>query len=180
MLRKLLLVLAIIIIGLFVFISLSSDEFKVSRTATIQAAPGLVYGQVNDLKNWKMWSPWEHIDPKRKTEFSQIHSGTGSSMSWESEHPDVGYGRITIMSCIENKSMRYQILFEKPMKAVYQGSFTFVPKGENQTEVTWSMEGTNDFLSKAVNLVFNIDEAVAHKFDEGLYVLNRLCMANPK
>jgi hypothetical protein len=64
MLRKLLLFLALIIIGLFAFITLSPNEFKVSRTALIQAEPGMVYNQVNILKNWKMWSPWEHIDPK--------------------------------------------------------------------------------------------------------------------
>jgi hypothetical protein len=115
-----------------------------------------------------------------ETEFSLIESGTGSSMSWQSEHPEVGYGRITIMDSIEYQSIHYQILFEKPMQAVYQGKFTFVQKGERQTEVTWSMEGTHDFFSKAVNLVLNIDEAVAHKFDEGLYVLNQLCLARPK
>ena len=34
-----------------------------ARTATIAAPPAAAFEQVNDFHNWKLWSPWEKLDP---------------------------------------------------------------------------------------------------------------------
>jgi hypothetical protein len=38
----------------------------------------------------------------------------------------------------------------------------------NQTAVTWSVEGQNNFIAKAVCLFINMDQMVGGQFEKGL------------
>jgi hypothetical protein len=33
-------------------------DFRVTRSASIDAPPEVVFAQVNDLRKWNDWSPW--------------------------------------------------------------------------------------------------------------------------
>ena len=48
-----------------------------------------------------------------------------------------------------------------------ENEFTFKPDG-NQTVVTWTMSGKNNFISKAVSLVMDCDKMVGGQFEKGL------------
>ena len=55
--------------------------------------------------------------------------------------------------------------------------FSLVPQGD-QTQVTWSMSGKNDdFFSKAVCLVMDMDQMIGDKYDQGLANLKRIVEA---
>jgi hypothetical protein len=57
--------------------------------------------------------------------------------------------------------------------------FTFKPEGD-QTAVTWSMAGQNDFIAKAVCLSMNMDETVGGDFEKGLAQMKSAVEAAPK
>src|SRR5256885_3383260 len=54
----------------------------------------------------------------------------------------------------------YTTLFRsiKPWQATNEAVFTFEPDG-NRTKVTWAMNGTNGFMSKAFSMFMDIENA---------------------
>ena len=69
--------------------------------------------------------------------------------------------------------------FLKPFAATNIAQFTFTPEG-NQTAVTWSMEGKNDFIGKAVCLFMNMDKMVGGQFEKGLAQMKSVVEAAAK
>jgi hypothetical protein len=64
--------------------------------------------------------------------------------------------------------VRIKLEFLKPIAAVNTTEFSFAPHGGDSTSVTWSMEGTNNFMSKAFCLFMNMDKMVGGDFEKGL------------
>ena len=54
--------------------------------------------------------------------------------------------------------------------ATNDAEFTFKPEGD-QTAVTWSLAGNNNFISKAVCLFVDMDKMVGGDFEKGLTAL---------
>ena len=61
--KKLLLLLAILVVAFAAVVALQPSEFHVTRSATIDAAPKAVFAQVDKLRNWETWSRWSKKDP---------------------------------------------------------------------------------------------------------------------
>ncbi len=74
---------------------------------------------------------------------------------------------MTIAESRPNELIRINLEFLKPFKASNTAEFTFKPEG-NQTVVTWSMSGKNNFMSKAVGLFMDCEKMVGGQFEQGL------------
>lgn len=160
-----LLTVAIVLVALAIIIARQPDEFRVTRSATIPAPPSVVFEQVNDLRCWAAWSPWDRIDPDSKKTFHGPAAGLGASYSWVG--PKTGQGQMTVIESRPNEFLRFQLDFVKPFKANNNAEFTFTPQGD-QTVVTWTMTGKNNFISKTFSLLMNCDKMVGGQFDQGL------------
>lgn len=164
--NKVLIVVVAVLAALTVVVSRQPDTFQVTRSATINAAPAVVFAQVNDLLKWEAWSPWAKMDPKATSSYEGAPSGVGASMSWAGNR-SVGQGKMTITNSHPSDLVELRLEFEKPMKGTNEAQFTFKPEGK-QTVVTWSMQGKNNFIAKAVGLVMNCDKMVGGQFEQGL------------
>jgi hypothetical protein len=69
--------------------------------------------------------------------------------------------------------------FFKPFKATNIAEFSFKPEGD-QTVVTWSMTGKNNFVFKAVGPFMNCDKMVGGMFEEALTNLKTITEAETK
>jgi len=67
----------------------------------------------------------------------------------------------------QDELVRFRLEFLKPFKSVNTSEFTFRPEGD-QTAVTWSMYGKNNFMAKALGLLIDCDKKVGHDFEKGL------------
>lgn len=170
MLKKILLSAALVIAGLLVVVALQPDDFRVTRSAVISAPAPAVFEQINNFQRWNDWSPWARLDPQAKNTFEGPPSGVGATFAWAGNH-EVGEGRMTITESRAAELIRMKLEFIKPMAATNITEFSFRPKGE-QTEVTWSMAGRNNFIGKAVGLIFNCEKMVGGRFEQGLANLN--------
>ena len=166
MLKKIIVVLAALIVGFVVVVAMQPAEFHVARTATIPAPPPKVFAQVNDLHNWEAWSPWAKLDPAMNQTYEGAPAGAGASCAWAG-NSKVGEGRMTITDSNPNDLIRLKLEFLKPFAATCTSEFTFKPDG-GQTAVTWSMVGTNNFMAKAVGLFVSCDKMVGGDFERGL------------
>ena len=178
MLKKILIALAAIVVVFVVVVAMQPSEFRIARTATISARAPAVFAQVNDFHSWEEWSPWAKLDPAAKTTFEGPSAGAGAIFRWAG-NKEVGEGSMTITESRPSDLIRIKLEFLKPFAATNSADFTFKPDGD-QTAVTWSMAGRNNFISKAFCLFMNMDKMVGGKFEEGLAAMKSIVEAVPK
>jgi len=171
MLKKIALVVLVIIIGFLVFAATRPDHFQIERTAMIKAPPEKIAAYVNDFHQWSSWSPYEKLDPAMKRTYSGAPSGQGAVYNWEG-NSKAGAGRIAIFESTP-ASIQMSLDFTKPMVGHDTAAFTFVPHGDS-TSVTWSMRGPNNYVSKLMGTLFNMDKMIGGDFVTGLANLKTL------
>jgi carbon monoxide dehydrogenase subunit G len=163
---KILVAVAIIVVVLVAVVVMQPSEFRVERSAVIPAPPAAVFAQINDLRRWEAWSPWEKVDPALKKTYDGPPAGVGASFAWAGNY-EVGEGRVTITESRAPERVGIRLEMIEPMAATNAVTFTLAPEGA-QTRVTWSMVGRNGFVSKAVGLVMDMDKMVGGQFEKGL------------
>ena len=178
MLIKALIALAVIAIVVVVVVAARPAEFRVSRTARITAAPPAVFAQVNDFHKWDGWNPWAKLDPAMKQSYEGAPAGAGAVYAWAG-NSEVGEGRMTLTESRPSDLIRIKMEFLKPFASTSTAEFTFRPEGDH-TVVTWSMEGRNNFMAKAIHLVMNMDKMIGGQFEKGLAQMKAVAEAAPK
>ena len=160
-----------LLIGLVVIITLLwigsfaiNEKWHMERSISVNAPPSKIYKLTTELKNWDKWSPWANLDPNTKWFFSDSTFGVGAWYEWKSDNSNVGNGKLTITSAIENQSNQYTLEFEgmDPSNA----GFTLTPEGDNSTKVTWTMDGENKGMAKYMGLMIGF--FVGGDYEKGL------------
>lgn len=172
MFKKILIVLAGLIAALLIVIALQPSTFRVTRAATINAAPEVVFPHINNLQRWEAWSPWAKLDPAVKNTFEGPQEGTGAVFRWAG-NAQVGEGVMAITESRPSELVRMRLDFIKPMAGTSMTEITFA-KIETGTTVTWTMSGENDFIGKACCLFMNMDKMLGGQFEQGLANLKRV------
>jgi hypothetical protein len=161
--------------ALVAIVALQPSAFHIARTAVISAPAAAVFAQVNDFRNWQAWSPWEDIDPAMKRTYEGASAGSGAVYSWAGNN-QVGEGRMTITESHPSDLIRIKLEFLKPFAATHTAEFTFTPERDN-TVVTWSMTGNNNFVAKGIALFMNMDKMIGSQFEKGLAQLGQVAEA---
>lgn len=166
MLKKIAIAVVLILVALAAYVATRPADFRVVRTRTVAAPPEVVHGYVNDFRKWPEWSPWEKLDPAMKREFSGPPAGTGAAYHW-SGNGDVGEGHMTITDSRPAQGVTIRLEFLKPFAATSTTQFDFAPSGSG-TQVTWAMNGHNNFVAKAFSAFMDMDKMVGGDFEKGL------------
>lgn len=172
MIAKILIAIAVIVVVFLIIVALQPSQFCVERSLTINAPAATIYPHLNDLQKAAVWSPWLKMDPTAKTTYSGPSSGVGASSTWAGNN-QIGEGRQTIIETQPDALVRIKLEFFKPMAGVSTTDFSLKPAG-NQTSVTWSIYGENNFMSKAFCLFMNQDKMIGTPFEKGLADLKTL------
>jgi len=178
MLAKIVIALAVIVVGLVVVVALQPRDYRVSRSITIAAPAPVVFAQVNDFHKWAAWSPWATIDPAMKQIYEGAPAGAGAAYRW-SGNREVGEGRMTIVESRPPELIRVTLDFEKPLKGTSVAEFSFRPEGD-RTVVTWSMTGEKTFVAKAIHLVLGVERLIGQQFEKGLAAMKTVAEAAPR
>lgn len=168
--RRVLLIAGAAIAGivavLAIVVALQPSEFHVERTATIAAPVPVVFAQINDFHNWHQWSPFAKLDPAMTVTYEGAPAGVGAIYRWAG-NDQAGEGSATIVESRPDELVRMRLDFLKPHAATSTADFILEPEGDG-TAVTWSLDGHNSFMFKAVHLVMDMDEMVGGMFEQGL------------
>jgi uncharacterized protein YndB with AHSA1/START domain len=166
MLKKILVVLVVLLAAFAGYVATQPDELHIERQATIAAPPAAVFDNVNDLKKWDAWSPWAKMDPNAKFGFEGPAAGKDAVFTW-SGNDMIGEGRMTVVDSRPNELVVLKLDFTKPYENTSNSKFAFKPEA-NQTVVTWSMGGKQNFLEKAMCIVMNGKKMIGNEMDKGL------------
>ena len=123
--------LLIIIISFFL-----PSTIHLQCSQVMKASPGIVYNQVNTLKNWTKWSPWHYIDTAVQLTYDGPSAGAGARYSWKSNNPQVDEGSLSILRNIPNDSIYCKM--ESKGKGFSCQSYKF-SKVDSGVKVTWTM-----------------------------------------
>ena len=166
MLKKIVIVVAVIIAVVLAFAATRPDAFRVERTVAINAPPEKIFAFINDFNAWTTWSPWEKKDPAMKRTFGAATSGKGATYAWEG-NKEVGQGRMEIAESLPSSKVALKLDFLKPFEAHNQVEFTLQPKGD-ATSVTWNMQGPTPYFAKIFHVFMDMDKMVGKDFEAGL------------
>ncbi len=177
-LKTILFALVAIIVVFVVVVAMQPSDFRVERTATMSAPPQAVFAQVNDFHKWEQWSPFAKRDPEMKKTYEGAPEGIGAVYAW-SGNSEVGEGRTTITESRPTELITIKLEFVRPFAGTSTAEFAFKPQGD-QTAVTWSLEGKNNFMAKAVGLFMNMDKMIGGDFETGLASLKSVAESDAK
>src|SRR3989442_1768538 len=166
MLIKILVALAVIVLGFVGVVAMRPSEYRVARTATIAAPAPAVFAQVNDFHKWEAWNPWAKLDPAMKQAYEGAPAGIGAIYTWSGNN-EVGEGRMTLTESRPSDLVRIRLEFLKPFATTSTAEFSFKPEGDH-TAVTWSMAGKVNFMAKVVHLFMDMDRMIGGNFEKGL------------
>ena len=181
MLKKILIAFTVLVVAFLVVVAMQLSGFRITRSATMSAPVTNVFSQVNNFHNWEAWSPWAKLDPAMKQTYEGPEAGAGAIYSWDG-NSEVGAGRMTLLESRTNELIRIKLEFLRPFESVNSTDFSFQPQGQksDQTTVTWTMDGKNNFVSKAFCLFMDMDKMVGGDFEKGLAQMKALVEAAPK
>src|SRR5215467_3238696 len=108
--------LVLVVAVLAVVVAMQPTEFRVQRSATINAPAPAVFAQVNDFHNWQTWSPWAKLDPAVKNSYEGAPAGTGAGFAWAGDSK-VGEGRMTIVESRPSELVKIKLEFLRPFAA---------------------------------------------------------------
>ncbi len=159
-------VLAVLVAALLIYAATKPDTFRVARTTRIEAPPEKIFPLINELRSFRLWSPYEMKDPAMQRTFSGPASGKGAVYDWNGDR-NVGKGRLTIADASTPNKVTINLDMLKPIEAHNIVEFTLEPKG-NGTDVTWAMHGSVSYPAKVMHSIFNMDKMVGSDFETGL------------
>ena len=139
MLKKILVVLVLLLLGLTVVGFVAPSMLTVERSITIAAPPAAVHQVLADLKTWPEWSAWtQQRDPSATWEFSGADSGVGAVWSWKGDPKGLGVGRLEITASDPQDGIAYDLAFDEgAMQA--PGALRLLSSGGG-THVTWTSQ----------------------------------------
>ncbi len=172
MLKKIVLILGVLILALVVAAATRPDDFRMERNIVINAPAEKVFPMLNDLGQWGAWSPWEKKDAAMKRKLSSPSAGVGANYDWQG-NSEVGTGRMLITESTAPNKLVIQLDFIEPFAARNTSAFNLKPQGSG-TQVTWSLEGKNNFVSKLMQVFVSMDSMVGPDYEAGLKNLKAL------
>lgn len=182
---KILKTIGLVLAGLLFLIVIISfflpGSYHVERSIVIKTDVGIPFTLAKDFREWDKWLPWHKLDTAMAKTYSDNQGSEGSWYSWDSENPQAGKGKVTIIKLTENEYIENEMAFDGMGTSV--ATFRFEPVEEG-TKVTWGLDGNGKGMpwywqipSKYFNLM--MDGMVGKDFEKGLATMKEVSESMP-
>jgi uncharacterized protein YndB with AHSA1/START domain len=165
-------ILAVAVAAILILATTKPNTLRVQRATTVKAPAEKIFPLINDFHQWRTWSPYEHKDPAMKRTYSGAESGKGAVYAWDGDK-NVGSGRMEILETAAPTRIVIKLDFFKPFEGHNTAEFTMLPQGDG-TNLTWTMYGPANFMSKLMQVFMNLDNMIGKDFEAGLANLKKL------
>lgn len=165
-----LLTIAVLVVALGLF---AKKDYHVERSTEINAPRAFILDQLSHYKNFKDWSPWQHLDPEMKSSVSSNDGEVGATYTWEG-NDKVGKGKMTT-TALAPDHMDLTLTFFEPWQSTAPAKFTLQELGEAKTKVTWGFDMHIGFPWNGLAMFTDVDAGVGPDYENGLKNLKTLC-----
>jgi hypothetical protein len=172
MMNIIILAVAVLLIGFFIYVATRPALFAHSESAVIKASPEKIFPYISQLKLGGNWSPYEKRDQNMKKTFSGNDGAPGSKLVFDGKK-DVGAGSVEILSLVPNSEVKLRLLMSRPMKADNLITYKIEPVGQG-TRFTWSMQGENGFFGKLFVTLVDCRKMLSKDMQEGFQNLRKI------
>jgi len=163
--------LLVIIIGLFL-----PSKVHLERSIMVNNTPDVPYDLINDLTNFNDWSPWYEIDTNATYTNSELKTGAGACIIWNSNNTELGNGKLTITESKPNELIVTKLEVEgwDPSSASY-----FFTKENKTTKIIWTMD--SDMGYNIIGRWFGLfmDDLIGKDYEKGLASIKKICEEKP-
>ena len=163
-------ILAAIIVSVpaaaLLYLACIDGSFRVRRSLEIETSPESAFTAVVNLKSWPEWSPWLIHEPDAKLEYSDDYREEGGFYSWDGEA--IGAGKLTHVEIRPAQSIRQQLEFLRPFKAVNDVDWLF-ERRDDHTLVSWEMSGVMPLLFRF--MAKRMEPMIGRDYELGLAML---------
>lgn len=163
--NRILIGLGVAVAALVAISYLLPRHVTVARSIAIEAPPGKVFAEINNLQRFNAWSPWAAIDPQAQYSFSGPDEGVGNAMTWTSDHPDVESGSQRIIRSEPDQVVESLLNFNDA--GIAKTRFRLESQGR-RTIVTWSFEFDMGINPARRYIGLFIDDWVGKPYETGL------------
>lgn len=111
MLKKFILVLAIIVAIPFVTALFIKKDYQVERVIVINQPVNEVFDYLKHLKNQDNFSKWASMDPDMQKTYRGTDVTVGFVSAWASDNPDVGVGEQEIKAITAGQRIDFELRF---------------------------------------------------------------------
>lgn len=165
-LKYLLLFLMILIIGGAMYVATLESGYAIKVSKIMNVPAEVVFEELNDFKSWKHWNPMVKVETENTNLYSEKKTGVGAELAITYNDKDYS---VKTTEVVPKQSIKQQIVFGSEMAA--DGYFD-IKETENGTEITWGMEGKNNFQQKIYWLLKGgIEENMLPNYTNGLALL---------
>lgn len=162
----------VVFIAFLLFLALVvRKHYFLERDIVINKAVDEVFDYIILMRNQEKYSKWVMQDPSVKIQYKGIDGTEGFTSAWEG-NKQAGMGEQEIMKIEKNKSINFELRFEKPFKNVGQTYMHTSAISPTQTKVKWTMEGRNSYPMNLFNLF--IDNILGKDLSISLANLKRI------
>jgi uncharacterized protein YndB with AHSA1/START domain len=147
-------------------------QFRVERSVNINAPAEKIFPYLDDLRQQRLWSPWDQKDPNMKRTYSGAERGVGAVYEWDGNN-QIGAGRQEITGVTPHSKIDVKMDFLRPMQANNRVEFLLRPEAGG-TNVTWAIFGPMPLLHRAMSLFMSFDKMIGNEFEKGLLQLKQL------
>ena len=163
--------LLVIIIGLFL-----PSKVHLERSIMVNNTPDVPYDLINDLTKFNDWSPWYEIDTNATCTNSELKTGAGACIIWNSNNTELGNGKLTITESKPNELIVTKLEVEgwDPSSASY-----FFTKENKTTKIIWTMD--SDMGYNIIGRWFGLfmDDLIGKDYEKGLASIKKICEEKP-
>ena len=176
-LKKILIVLVVLIgiagiCGMFM-----PSRLTMERSTIINANEQIVFDQINTLKNWEKWSPWQKMDPTVKMIYNSIPSGLGASYEWSSDNSNTGSGSLTISESVPYSLIKITLDFKE--NGIGTSDFKLA-QAEGGVKLSWGFESDTDSNPFKKLMMNTLGKSFMNKtYDEGLAAIKQIAESMP-
>ncbi len=181
-LKILVVIVVLLIAGVFAYGLTLPNTSHMVRSATIDAPACTVYAQLDNYRNFNLWSPWLQYDPNAQYVIEGPARGVGAKQSW-SGNDKVGRGSQEIITDDRCKELKSKLVFGGFEDNHYVATFTLTPQGQG-TQVDWALDGEfgGSIFSQVMSRYFSMlmGKIIVDDYDRGLGNLKKLAESLPK
>ncbi|MES2688910.1 MAG: SRPBCC family protein [Bacteroidota bacterium] len=148
---KILIAVAVLMAIPLVMALFISKDYSITREVVINKPKQDVFNYIKLLKNQDDYNIWVQMDPNMKKDFRGTDGTAGFVYAWDG-NDKAGAGEQEIKSIVDGERMDVELRFKRPFESTGHAPFTTEAVNENQTKVTWNMNGVSGYPMNFMNL----------------------------